>query len=61
MTTAPIERRLTTAGGLIASGLAVQLLVSFWVHPLAFVTFLGIACPLVLAGILVFCWALLEL
>ena len=54
-----VEKSLTVAGVLIASGLAVQLAVSFWVHPLAFVTFLGIACPLVVAGIVVFCRALI--
>jgi hypothetical protein len=55
-----IERRLWWAGLLIATGLAVQLAVSQWMHPLAFVTFLVVACPVVAAGIAVYLWALVA-
>ena len=46
--TAPlIERRLRWAGFLIAAGLIVQLTTFIWIHPLAFIAFAVIACPLV--------------
>jgi hypothetical protein len=55
-----IEKRLRWAGGLVAAGLIVQLSVSAWFHPLAFVVFLVVACPLVFAGMLTFLWALVQ-
>ena len=55
-----IETRLRWAGLLVAVGLVLQLSVSMWVHPLAFVTFLMVACPLVVAGMLVFLWGLVS-
>jgi len=54
----PLEARLTRAGLLIATGLVVQIGAALFVHPLAFVTFAVVACPLVLAGMVVFLWAL---
>ncbi len=60
MSSASLERRLSWAGWLIASGLAVELAVSTLVHPLAFVTFAVVTCPLVLAGVLLFLWALVA-
>jgi hypothetical protein len=56
----PIERRLWWAGWLIAIGLAVEVVVSGWVHPLAFVTFAVVACPLVIAGMLLFLWSVVA-
>ena len=55
-----IERHLGWAGWLVASGLVVEIAVSSWVHPLAFVTFAVVACPLVGAGMLLFLWALVA-
>ena len=55
-----IERRLSWAGGLVAAGLVVEIAVSTWVHPLAFVTFALVACPLVAAGMLLFLWAIVA-
>ena len=55
-----IETRLRWAGLLVAVGLLLQLGVSMWIHPLAFVTFLLVACPLVVAGMLTFLWALVA-
>jgi hypothetical protein len=55
-----LERRLRWAGLLVALGLLLQLSVSMWIHPLAFVTFLMVACPLVVAGMLTFLWALVA-
>jgi hypothetical protein len=56
----PIERHLEWAAGLIVAGLVVEIAVSTWVHPLAFVTFAVAACPLVAAGMLLFLWSLVS-
>ncbi len=53
-----IEKGLFRSGLLISLGLVVELAMSWSVHPLAFVTFALIACPLVAAGILLFLWTL---
>lgn len=62
MHTAPqapiIERRLRWAGVLIAVGLMVHLTTFIWIHPLAFIAFATIACPLIAAGILLFLYSL---
>jgi hypothetical protein len=55
-----IDGRLRWAGLLVAVGLVLQLSVSMWIHPLAFVAFLLVACPLVVAGMLIFLWALVA-
>jgi len=53
-----IERRLRWAGSLIALGLIVQLTTFIWIHPLAFIAFAVIACPLIGAGVLLFLYSL---
>jgi hypothetical protein len=55
-----IERRLRLAGLLIAIGLIVQLTTFIWIHPLAFIAFAMIACPLIAAGILLFLYSLVT-
>jgi len=55
-----IERNIRWASLLIGVGLAVQLGSFLIVHPLAFVAFLAIGCPLVAAGILVYLIGLLK-
>jgi len=55
-----LERRLRTAGLLIVLGLLVQLIASMWTHPLAFVAYIVIACPLVAAGIVLYLYALIS-
>jgi hypothetical protein len=55
-----LERRLGYAGLLIVSGLVIELVASAFVHPLAFVAFLLVACPLVIAGMLLFLWSLVA-
>jgi hypothetical protein len=55
-----IEKRLRLAGGLIWLGLLVLLLTLIRIHPLAFVAFIVIACPLVLAGILLFLYSIVP-
>ena len=56
----PVERHLEWAAALIAAGLVVEIAVSAWIHPLAFVTFALVACPLVAAGMLLFLWSLVS-
>ena len=56
----PIERHLFRAGLLIARGLLVQLVTFVWVHPLAFIVFLVVGCPLVLAGVLLYLYSVVS-
>jgi len=60
MSAAPIESRIRTSGLLIAGGLFIQILTLCWTHPLAFMSFLLIGCPLVAAGILFFLYSLVS-
>lgn len=54
MSAAPIERSIRLSGFLIAAGLFIQIVTLCWTHPLAFMSFILIGCPLVAAGILFF-------
>ncbi|HKT80937.1 MAG TPA: hypothetical protein VJP86_12000 [Vicinamibacterales bacterium] len=56
-----LERGLWWSGVLIAAGLVVDVAASSWVHPLAFVAFLLLACPLVVAGMALFLWTLVAI
>jgi archaellum biogenesis protein FlaJ (TadC family) len=49
-----VERQIRLAAILISLGLLVLLLTLLRIHPLAFVSYAVIACPLVLAGIALF-------
>ncbi|MDE3154485.1 MAG: hypothetical protein KGN76_05245 [Acidobacteriota bacterium] len=60
MSLTPLEKRLRWAGVLISVGLIVQLLTLRGYHPLAFVAFIAIACPLILAGMVLFLYAILK-
>jgi uncharacterized membrane protein YkgB len=60
MTAGRIHRNLSWSGGLIVLGLVVQMLSLLWTHPLAFVCFLMVGCPLVGAGILFFLYSLVS-
>jgi len=55
-----IERRVRWAGVLIAVGLIVQLTTFIWIHPLSFIGFAVIGCPLVAAGVLLFLYSLVS-
>ena len=55
-----IEPRIRLAGSLIIAGLLVQALSLLKIHPLAFVAFLAVGCPLVLAGVILFLYALVR-
>jgi hypothetical protein len=58
MATTTIEQRIRWAGLLVVVGLLVQLLTMSWSHPLAFMAFLIIGCPLTLAGVLLYLFSL---
>lgn len=60
MPTPLIERRIRYSGILIAAGLIIQLISFIWVHPLAFMAFIVISCPLIAIGILVFLYSLVA-
>ncbi|HEX6806105.1 MAG TPA: hypothetical protein VF133_20700 [Terriglobales bacterium] len=55
-----LERRLRMASILVCLGLGVLLLSLIRVHPLAFMAFILIGCPLVLAGILLFLYSIVS-
>ncbi|PYV31401.1 MAG: hypothetical protein DMG22_16995 [Acidobacteria bacterium] len=60
MAAAGIERGIQISAVLIALGLLVQLITLAWTHPLSFVAFLVIGCPLEVAGVLYFLYALVS-
>jgi hypothetical protein len=60
MTATLMERRIRWSGLLIAVGLLLQLLTLPLTHPLAFVGFIVLGCPLVAAGILLFLYSLVS-
>ena len=53
-----LETTLRWAALLVVAGLAAEVASAVWIHPLAFVAFLLVACPLVVAGMLVFLWGI---
>ena len=53
-----IEKRIRWSGLLVVAGLLVQVLTLSWLHPLAFMAFLAIGCPLSLAGVLLYLYSL---
>lgn len=55
-----IELRIRRAGILIGIGLFLQVLTLFWTHPLSFMAFLLVGCPLVGIGILFYLYSLLS-
>jgi hypothetical protein len=55
-----VERRIRWASFLIGAGLLVQLASLLVVHPLAFMGFLMIGCPLELAGIVMYLLSLIH-
>ncbi len=59
MAASVIETRIKWAGLLVAAGLLVQVLALVRIHPLSFVAFLVIGCPLVAAGSVLYLASLL--
>jgi hypothetical protein len=55
-----VERRLRWAALIISLGLLVQLLTLTKIHPLAFMAFILIGCPLVLVGIVVYLYSIVS-
>ena len=55
-----VERRIRWASRLIVAGLLVQLASLLVIHPLAFVAFLMLGCPLVGIGIITYFLALVS-
>jgi len=55
-----IEHRLALAGLLIGFGLVIQVITFFWIHPLAFMAFILLACPLVALGIIIYLYSLVS-
>ena len=55
-----IERRIRWAAVMIGAGLLLQLVTLLRVHPLAFVAFLAVGCPLVAAGVILYLWSLVT-
>jgi hypothetical protein len=53
-----VERNLRLASLLVIAGLFLQLITLFSNHPLAFMAFIFVGSPLVLAGVLVYLWSL---
>jgi hypothetical protein len=55
-----IERRIRISGLLIVCGLVIQMITLIWVHPLAFMAFLLVGCPLVAIGVLLFLYSIVT-
>lgn len=53
-----IETKIKWSSLLIGAGLLIQLLSLFKIHPLAFIAFVALGCPLVAAGIVLYLWSL---
>jgi hypothetical protein len=60
MDTSVTERRIRWASLLVGAGLLVQISSLLVVHPLAFVAFLMVGCPLMAAGIVLYLLSLLP-
>jgi len=54
----PMERRIRCSGLIVGLGLVIQTATLFWTHPLAFMAFLLVGCPLVAAGLLFYLYSL---
>jgi hypothetical protein len=55
-----VEKRVRLAAVLVCVGMLVQLITLLRIHPLAFMAFILIACPLVLAGILLYLYSIVS-
>jgi len=60
MTKPLIESRIKWASILIGAGLLIQMCTLFKIHPLAFVAFVVVGCPLIGAGVLLYLWGLVP-
>ena len=55
-----IESRIKWASLLIGAGLLIQIGTLFRIHPLAFVAFVVVGCPLIGAGVVLYLWSLVP-
>lgn len=55
-----LERRLRQSGVLVAIGLIAELISVLWVHPTAFLLFLGAGASLIAIGILFYFFSLVS-
>ena len=55
-----ITNALKWSSLLVVAGVSVQLLCLIYVHPLSFITFLSVGCPLVGAGVVLYLYSLLS-
>jgi hypothetical protein len=53
----PLEKRIRRSALLISLGVVVLLVSLLWRHPLSFLSFLVIGCPLILAGALLYLYS----
>jgi hypothetical protein len=53
-----LEKRIQWCGVLIFLGITILVLSLLWEHPLSFMAFLILGCPLVLAGVLLYLYTL---
>ena len=53
-----IERRIRISGLLVILGLGIQMATLFWNHPLSFMLFLLVGCPLTVAGMILYLYSL---
>ena len=60
MMTPRIEHRIRWSGLLIGLGLAIQMLMLLWTHPLSFMIFLLVGCPLVGIGMLIYLYSIVS-
>ena len=58
MTTLVLEKRLRRSAVLISIGVLVLLFSLLWKHPLSFMAFLVVGCPLILVGLLLYLYSL---
>ena len=58
MTTLVLEKRLRRSALLISIGVLVLLVSLLWKHPLSFMAFLVVGCPLILVGLLLYLYSL---
>ena len=55
-----MEQRVRRASLIVAIGLIIQAFTAIIVHPLAFVAFLTVGCPVMVAGVLYFLLGLVS-
>jgi hypothetical protein len=60
VTNTALDRRLFQSGLLVSAGLCAEVALTWSTSPLSFLAFLAFVCPVVVAGVLLFLWALVS-